>query len=41
MSDSKLVESGLDIEWVFKGCSPSKPLEESLKNPGMTIKNIP
>lgn len=31
--DTKLVEKGWDVEWVFKGQGPSKGLEAGLKSP--------
>ena len=39
--DKKLVDTGWDIKWVFKGCSPSGPLEKSLKTAEIDIKIIP
>lgn len=40
--DAALLESGefRSIEWVFKGCEPSKPLEDALKQAGITITKI-
>lgn len=41
--DAELLDSRefLSIEWVFKGCEPSKPLEDALVAAGVTIKRIP
>jgi hypothetical protein len=40
--DAALLESRefFSIEWVFKGCEPSKPLEDALRQAGITIKKI-
>jgi len=41
--DAALLESKEfhSIEWVFKGCEPSKPLEDALKQAGITVTKIP
>lgn len=41
--DAELLDSKefLSIEWVFKGCEPSKPLKDALIAAGVTIKRIP
>ncbi len=41
--DAELLDSKefLSIEWVFKGCEPSKPLEDALIAAGVTINKIP
>jgi hypothetical protein len=35
--DAMLVDDGWQIEWVFEGTEPSRPLREALEQAGITI----
>jgi ribosomal protein S16 len=41
-ADSFLISNEFwQMEWVFKGCEPSEPLEKLLKEVGIVIKIVP